>query len=41
MVELGGGSVGFQIGAEATDVVMLVMNRQGTETDAAISPKGV
>ena len=32
MVELGGGSVGFQIGAEATDVVMLVMNRSGIES---------
>ncbi len=27
MVELGGGSVGFQIGRRATDVVMLIMNR--------------
>ena len=32
MVELGGGSVGFQIGAEATDVVMLVMNRAGIDS---------
>lgn len=32
MVELGGGSVGFQIGASATDVVMLVMNRAGIES---------
>jgi SH3 domain-containing YSC84-like protein 1 len=32
MVELGGGSVGFQIGASATDVVMLVMNRTGIES---------
>ena len=32
MVELGGGSVGFQIGAEATDVVMLIMNRAGIES---------
>ena len=32
MVELGGGSIGFQIGAEATDVVMLVMNRTGIES---------
>jgi lipid-binding SYLF domain-containing protein len=32
MVELGGGSVGFQIGAEATDVVMLVMNREGIDS---------
>ena len=32
MVELGGGSVGFQIGAEATDVVMLVMDRNGIES---------
>jgi lipid-binding SYLF domain-containing protein len=43
MVELGGGSVGFQIGAEATDVVMLIMNREGrsasAETDAAMKAK--
>jgi lipid-binding SYLF domain-containing protein len=50
MVELGGGSVGFQIGAEATDVVMLIMNRAGidagpvgrastAETDAAMKAK--
>lgn len=32
MVELGGGSVGFQIGAEATDLVMLVMNRAGIDS---------
>src|SRR5262245_1761672 len=32
MVELGGGSVGFQIGAEATDVVMLIMDRAGMES---------
>jgi SH3 domain-containing YSC84-like protein 1 len=32
MVELGGGSVGFQIGAEATDVVMLVMDRTGMDS---------
>ena len=32
MVELGGGSVGFQIGAEATDVVMLVMSRKGIDS---------
>ena len=32
MVELGGGSVGFQIGAEATDVVMLVLNREGIDS---------
>jgi SH3 domain-containing YSC84-like protein 1 len=32
MVELGGGSVGFQIGASATDVVMLVMNRTGIDS---------
>jgi lipid-binding SYLF domain-containing protein len=29
MVEMGGASVGFQIGASATDVVMLVMDRAG------------
>jgi SH3 domain-containing YSC84-like protein 1 len=32
MVELGGGSVGFQLGASATDVVMLVMNRAGMDS---------
>ena len=32
MVELGGGSVGLQIGAEATDVVMLVLNRTGIDS---------
>jgi lipid-binding SYLF domain-containing protein len=32
MVELGGGSVGFQIGADATDVVMLVMDRTGMDS---------
>jgi lipid-binding SYLF domain-containing protein len=32
MVELGGGSVGFQIGASATDVVMLIMNRAGIDS---------
>ena len=32
MVELGGGSVGFQIGAEETDVVMLIMNRAGIDS---------
>ena len=32
MMELGGGSVGFQIGAEATDVVMLIMNGAGIES---------
>jgi SH3 domain-containing YSC84-like protein 1 len=32
MVELGGGSVGFQIGAEATDVVMLIMDRTGMDS---------
>jgi lipid-binding SYLF domain-containing protein len=32
MVELGGGSVGFQIGADATDVVMLVMDRTGVDS---------
>jgi SH3 domain-containing YSC84-like protein 1 len=32
MVELGGGSVGLQIGAEATDVVMLIMNREGLDS---------
>jgi lipid-binding SYLF domain-containing protein len=32
MLELGGGSVGFQIGAEATDVVMLIMDATGVES---------
>jgi lipid-binding SYLF domain-containing protein len=32
MVELGGGSVGFQIGGEETDVVMLVMDRAGMDS---------
>jgi lipid-binding SYLF domain-containing protein len=32
MVELGGGSVGFQIGADATDVVMLIMDRSGMDS---------
>ena len=32
MVELGGGSVGLQIGAESTDVVMLIMNREGIDS---------
>src|SRR5262252_7572577 len=32
MVELGGGSVGLQIGADATDVVMLIMDRTGVDS---------
>lgn len=32
MVELGGGSVGLQIGANATDVVMLIMDRSGVDS---------
>jgi lipid-binding SYLF domain-containing protein len=32
MLEMGGGSVGLQIGASAVDVVMLVMNREGMDT---------
>jgi lipid-binding SYLF domain-containing protein len=32
MVELGGGSVGLQIGADATDVVMLIMDRSGVDS---------
>ena len=31
MVEMGGGSVGLQLGASATDVVMLIMNREGMD----------
>ena len=31
MVQLGGGSVGLQIGGEATDVVMPIMNREGID----------
>src|SRR5882724_6833568 len=30
-VRFGGGSFGFQIGGESTDIVMLVMNRRGME----------
>jgi lipid-binding SYLF domain-containing protein len=32
MMALEGGSVGFQIGGQATDFVMLVMNRRGAES---------
>ena len=32
MVEMGGGSVGLQLGASATDVVMLVMDRAGMDS---------
>jgi len=32
MIEMGGGSVGFQIGASATDVVMLVMDKKGMDS---------
>lgn len=32
MVEMAGGSVGLQIGASSTDVVMLVMNRKGMDS---------
>ena len=32
MVELGGASVGFQIGADSTDVVMLIMERSGMDS---------
>src|SRR5262245_49885444 len=31
MLEMGGGSVGLQIGASAVDVIMLVMNREGMD----------
>lgn len=31
MIEMGGGSVGLQLGASATDVVMLIMNREGMD----------
>jgi lipid-binding SYLF domain-containing protein len=30
-IKFGGGSVGFQIGGESTDIIMLVMNRRGME----------
>lgn len=30
-IEINGGSVGFQIGGEETDVIMLVMNRKGMD----------
>ena len=32
MLEMGGGSVGLQIGASAVDVVMLVMDREGMDS---------
>jgi lipid-binding SYLF domain-containing protein len=32
MLEMGGGSVGLQLGASSTDVVMLVMNREGMDS---------
>lgn len=32
MVEMGGGSVGLQLGASSTDVVMLIMNREGMDS---------
>ena len=32
MVEMGGGSVGFQLGASSTDVVMLIMDRKGMDS---------
>jgi Las17-binding protein actin regulator len=32
MLEMGGGSVGLQIGASAVDVVMLVMQREGMDS---------
>ena len=32
MLEMGGGSVGLQIGASAVDVVMLVMQREGIDS---------
>ena len=37
MYALEGGSVGFQLGAESTDVVLLVMNKRGV--DALLSSK--
>ena len=37
MYSIDGGSLGFQIGAESTDVVLLVMNRRGV--DALLSTK--
>ena len=37
MYSLEGGSVGFQLGAESTDVVLLVMNNRGV--DALLSSK--
>ena len=30
-IKFGGGSLGFQIGGESTDIIMLVMNRRGME----------
>ena len=32
MLEMGGGSVGLQLGASATDVIMLIMNREGMDS---------
>src|SRR3990172_1325636 len=32
MYALEGGSVGFQIGGQATDLVLLIMNRKGTDS---------
>jgi len=52
MYALGGGSVGFQLGAQATDLVLLVMNERGVKSllnsqvtlganaSAAAGPKG-
>lgn len=32
MLEMGGGSVGLQLGASSTDVVMLILNREGMDS---------
>ena len=32
MLEMGGGSVGLQLGASSTDVIMLIMNREGMDS---------
>jgi lipid-binding SYLF domain-containing protein len=40
MYTLEGGSFGFQLGAESTDVVLLVVNTRGVDASAAAGPKG-
>src|SRR5215475_1861076 len=40
MFAIEGGSVGFQIGGEATDFVLLIMNEKGADSSAAAGPVG-